>query len=141
MEYYDIVFEGLSCIYLDKFFRHELKISCQNVINSHLYDRRKGDLEYYDELEINNIFSYDNTGNIYVGCVSLDKEYSNVLVLIVSDEIDVEITLNISTDQINVSKNKQMYAFFKKIIKTYKLKCIYICEENGTKDHALFYLE
>lgn len=41
MEYYDIVFEGLSSSYVDRLLKSDLKVSEKNVIHSHLYDREK----------------------------------------------------------------------------------------------------
>lgn len=141
MEYYDIVFEGLSCSNIDKLLKSDLKVSEKNVKHSHLYDKEKGDMIYQEKMSLNHFFSYANTGTIFVSNMFLDKIYNDVLILIVSDENDVEVTLNVSVDQINIKGNEQLYSALRKILINNDLKCVYICEENEDKDksHVLMY--
>jgi hypothetical protein len=141
MEYYDIVFEGLSSSYVDRLLKSDLKVSEKNVIHSHLYDREKGDMIFQEKYSLNDFFSYANTGTILVSNMFLDKIYNDVLILIVSDENDVEVTLNVSVDQINIKGNKQLYSALRKILINNDLKCVYICEENEVKNHALIYIK
>lgn len=141
MEYYDIVFEGLSSSYVDRLLKSDLKVSEKNVIHSHLYDREKGDMIFQEKYSLNDFFSYANTGTILVSNMFLDKIYNDVLILIVSDENDVEVTLNVSVDQINIKGNKQLYSALRKILINNGLKCVYICEENEVKSRALIYIK
>ena len=141
MEYYDIVFEGLSSSYVDRLLKSDLKVSEKNVIHSHLYDREKGDMIFQEKYSLNDFFSYANTGTILVSNMFLDKIYNDVLILIVSDENDVEVTLNVSVDQINIKGNKQLYSALRKILINNGLKCVYICEENEEKSRALIYIK
>lgn len=141
MEYYDIVFEGLSSSYVDRLLKSDLKVSEKNVIHSHLYDREKGDMIFQEKYSLNDFFSYANTGTILVSNMFLDKIYNDVLILMVSDENDVEVTLNVSVDQINIKGNKQLYSALRKILINNDLKCVYICEENEVKSRALIYIK
>mgnify|MGYP004649397993 FL=1 len=141
MEYYDIVFEGLSSSYVDRLLKSDLKVSEKNVIHSHLYDREKGDMIFQEKYSLNDFFSYANTGTILVSNMFLDKIYYDVLILIVSDENDVEVTLNVSVDQINIKGNEQLYSALRKILINNGLKCVYICEENEVKSRALIYIK
>lgn len=56
MEYYDIVFEGLSSSYVDRLLKSDLKVSEKNVIHSHLYDREKGDMIFQEKYSLNDFF-------------------------------------------------------------------------------------
>lgn len=138
MEYYDVVFEGVAASDIDRLLKVEMNMSDINAVNSHLYDREKGDTAYCDSLQLGGFFSYANTGAILAGTLFLEKKYENVLILLSSDEDNVEVTLNISTDQLNISKNDMLYSFLKRIFKAYRLKCIYICDEYGMKENAVF---
>ena len=136
MEYYDIVFEGLSGSNIDRLLKSDLKVSEKNIKHSHLYDKEKRDMIYQEKMSLNHFFLYANTGTILVSNIFLDKIYYDVLILIVSDENDVEVTLNVSVDQINIKGNEQLYSALRKILINNDLKCVYICEENEDKDKS-----
>ena len=137
MEYYDIVFEGLSSDRIDSFISNELNINKTNIINSHFHSPYCGALEFNENIVLKELFSYPNTGNMHIAFLQLDKQYTDIMLIISSDENDIEITLNIEQTQFTDSDFNNIKAVFKRIKTRYNLKSIYLGDDNTKKEYAI----
>ena len=124
MEYVDITFNGIEKKYIDYFVKCVMNIDCSKIVNSHFYTNERGDFEYYDDIDLKEYFSDNRTCNILLSGLRFNTEYGNVLVIITSNEQDIDITVNIEYDRFMPSLTKKFITELEQLFFKFQLKCI-----------------
>ena len=103
MEYYDIVFKGISSENVNYFIKEIIRIKQDNIISSHFWSEDLGDYEFSDDIELNEYFSGNNTASIFTETITLNRTYNKVVCVITSDTENVDIECNISENDFDIS--------------------------------------
>lgn len=122
MEYVDIIFSGINKKQIDNLIKNNFKVCRDKIIRSHFYTEENGDFEYSDEIDMKQYFTEERTCNIFVSDLYLNKKYSKVLIIITSDKTDTEVTLNISTDQLEDGGIELLREYLKSSFSQYDVK-------------------
>ncbi|MBD5160129.1 MAG: hypothetical protein HDT23_07820 [Ruminococcus sp.] len=103
MEYYDIVFKGISSGNVNYFIKEILNIKQDNIISSHCWSEDSGDYEFSDDMKLNEYFSGNNTASIFTETITLNCTYNKVVCIITSDIENIDIECNISENDFDIS--------------------------------------
>ncbi|MDE6424776.1 MAG: hypothetical protein K2K89_01360 [Ruminococcus sp.] len=96
MEYYDIIFNGISSTNINRFIKEILDIKQDNIISSHFWSKESGDYEFLDNMDLCEYFSKNNTADIFAETIRLNCIYNKVVCVITSDDNDIEVDCNIA---------------------------------------------
>lgn len=95
MEYYDIIFSGIPVRKIGFFIREILDIKQDNIISSHFWSEDSGDYEFYDDMDLNEYFSRNNTASIFSETIILNCTYNKAVCVISSDAESVDVDCSI----------------------------------------------
>lgn len=140
MEYTDVVFNGFPKKDIDDFVKDELKIGQKNVVGSHFFSVEKGDYEYNDEIVLSKYFECNATCYLYVSELYFGTMLKNVMILITSDMIDLNVTVNIESNQISSLELNQLKRYLNKIHKKYKVRKTIVAEDDSLLEY-IFMIE
>lgn len=127
MEYTDIIFSGMDAAYIDCFLKNELEVSQSNIISSHFFKYNIGDFDYSDNIIMSKYFSDVATCNMHLSKINMGIHFDDVVIVIVSDEKDLDITISIANSQINqIAHDDELRDYLLVIGEKYKLRKIII---------------
>ena len=125
MENMELIFENMQAKNLEKLLFGDLSIQKEKVKTSHFYNNEeKKDLELKDVVSLEEYFSQQGTGNIFLEEIDIGVIISSVMIVISFDEIYGDVVINFPSDEVlnteNKFERKKYEAVFSKISKIYE---------------------